>query len=184
MIQFPFPDKITSRNELTRDVVYQKIPLEERDRICDGAWEIGVETAVKLCERHPGKDIYEIAYSYGLKFVREDVDKVSAGMRFFSEYDPKKNQIHVYVRSIQLFAENNGLLELEAEELILAHEFYHFLEANEIGKTSERYKLPWICLGPFKIGSTGVRALCEIGAHGFARTYWQRCLAQIDMQSK
>lgn len=177
MEQFPFPDKFTAREELPRDVVYGRIPSEKRNSVCDDAWETGVRTAEELFAQYPGMGIYSLFQVHGLEIVREDVDKVSAGFRFFSEYDPKKNQVFIYVRSVGLFADKNGLTEQRAEELILAHEFYHFLEENKIGKTSERYILPILSLGPIKIGSTGVRSLCEIGAYGFAKTYWDRFLA-------
>ena len=91
-----------------------------------------------------------------------------------------KNKIArtVFIENMQYRAEElKKLTEQRAEELILAHEFYHFLEETKIGKTSERYKLPILSLGPIKIGSTGVRSLCEIGAYGFAKTYWDRFLA-------
>ncbi|MBQ8813006.1 MAG: hypothetical protein IJZ85_00715 [Lachnospiraceae bacterium] len=183
MKQFPFPDRITARDELTHDVLYKKIPEEERVRICDEAWQVGVDAARREMAEDPDGNIYELAKANGLQIIRERVDKVSGGLRFFSEYTPNKSRIDVYVLSIRLFAKNNHLTEEEAEELILAHEFFHFLEENKIGDTSQIYTIPRVTIGSLKIGKSGIRALSEIGAHGFARTYWEISHGEAQLSS-
>ena len=55
--------------------------------------------------------------------------------------------------------------------LILSHEYFHFLEVTELGLTSRDYTVPMVQIGPVRLGKTGLRALSEIGAHAFARTY-------------
>jgi len=183
MRQFPFPDRITARSELAQDVLYKRIPEADHERICDEAWQFGVEAARSLLANYPNCNIAEIAEKDGLKIVRERIDKVSAGLRFFSEYFPKKNSIHMYLLSIRLFAKHNELTEEEAEELILAHEYFHYLEENQIGITSKRYTIPRISIGPINIGQTGIASLSEIAAHGFARTYWEMLHGSITSQS-
>lgn len=178
MKQFPFPDRILARNELNRDVFSRKIPQVVREQICDDAWQIGVMAAQALLAEHPNCSIHEIARQEGLEIVRKKTDKVSAGYRFFGEYIPKKNCIYMYLLSVRLFAEENNLADEEAEELIFAHEYFHFLEENRIGTVSGRYTVPIFSLGCLKIGSSGIAALSEIGAHGFARTYWEAQKAQ------
>lgn len=173
MDEFPFPDRANAGNELTRDVLYRRISPPEHTRLCEDAWNIGAAAAQDLLAAYPGFSIYEMAEKEGLKIIREQTDKVSAGFRFFSEYFPKKNCIHMYLLSIALFAQKNHLTNGEAEELILAHEYFHFLEVNRIGTVSGRYTIPRFSLGPIRIGKSGIPALSEIGAHGFARTYWQ-----------
>lgn len=172
MKEFPFPDRMNAKDELVRDVLYGKISQQDRERICDNAWNVGVVTARRLLAEYPGCSICEIAEKTGLKIVRIETDKVSAGMRFFSEYYPKKNDIYVYLLSIRLFAKENRLTDEEAEELVLAHEYFHFLEEKRIGAVSTHYTIPRLSVGLFQFGKTGVAALSEIGAHGFARTYW------------
>ena len=78
----------------------------------------------------------------------------------------------MYLISIRLFAKENCLTDEEAEELVLAHEYFHFLEEKCIGVVSMHYTIPRLSVGLFQFGKTGVVALSEIGAHGFARTYW------------
>lgn len=173
MKRFPFPDRISARDELMRDVLYSKIPQADRDRICDDAWRMGASAARTLLAKHPDCDIDEIAKQDGLEIIRKGIDRVSAGYRVFGEYFPKKNCIYMYLLSIRFFAEKNDLTNGEAEKLIFAHEYFHFLEENRIGRASGLYIIPRIHLGSLKIGSSGIAALSEIGAHGFARTYWE-----------
>lgn len=173
MKEFPFPDYMNARDELVHDVLYRRISKPDRERICDDAWNMGAATAQHLLTEHPGCSVYEMAAKDGLKIVRERTDKVSAGLRFFSEYFPKKNSIYMYLLSIRLFAKKNHLTDEEAEELILAHEYFHFLEEKRIGAVSRRYTIPRFIFGSIKIGKSGITALSEIGAHGFARTYWE-----------
>ncbi len=70
------------------------------------------------------------------------------------------------------------MTRLEAENLILSHEYYHFLEWNKLGLTSRDYQVPMVSIGPLHLGKTGIRALSEIGAHGFAHTYHHLLEAQ------
>ncbi len=79
--------------------------------------------------------------------------------------------MNLYLKSIELWAKENSLDLRSAENLILSHEFYHFLEWTKLGLTSRLYQVPMIQLGKLKFGHTGIRALSEIGAHAFAGTY-------------
>ena len=79
---------------------------------------------------------------------------------------------------MNLWAQQNKMTRMEAENLILSHEYYHFLEWNKLGLTSRDYQVPMISIGPLRLGKTGIRALSEIGAHGFAHTYHQLLEAQ------
>ena len=46
--------------------------------------------------------------------------------------------------------------------------------AGENGaKRVREYQVPMLTIGRWKIGATGIRALSEIGAHAFARTYYE-----------
>ncbi len=179
MLFYPFPDRVRSRNELRNDILYEKIPEKDRVWICDAAWNMGVQTAEKLMNGYPDVDIYQLVSQYELDVVHQQGEKISAGYCFFGEFAPKEKRIYLYRAAVQRFAANNSMTEKEAEELILAHEFYHFLEENIIGKTSERYQIPVLSLGRIRIGKCGVKALSEIGAHGFARTYWERKVKSV-----
>jgi hypothetical protein len=171
---FPFPDKKLSREELTRDILYDNIPSEDRVRISDRAWETGVAAARCLIERYAtAENMMDIAFKSGLKVARPEIDNVVGKVRYFSEYFSNDNRIVLYMGSLRKWANENGLLVEDAEELVLSHEYYHFLECNEIGETSAQYVVPTLKIGNFVIMKAGIRALSEIGAHGFSRTYYE-----------
>lgn len=170
---FPFPDRIGSREELRRDIHYRKIAKEDLGRISDRAWETGVHAASELLKKYPGMPVYKVMEEEGLKISRVNQDQVSGNVRYFSEYYSGRKEIILYEKSICLWARENHLSVGKAEEMILAHEFYHHLECTRLGLTSRQYQVPILQLGGWKIGRTGIRSLSEIGAHGFARTIYE-----------
>lgn len=172
MRTFPFPDKMESQEELSRDILFYKIDPALKERITSRAWDIGVAAMEGLVREYPGKSIWDIIDAKGLKIVHEPKDNVAGNVRFFSEYYSGKKIIILYDKSVRLWARANRLRVRDAEELILSHEMFHHLECTELGPTSDIYQVPWIEIGVLSIGKCGIRALSEIGAHGFSRTYY------------
>lgn len=170
---YPFPDKTGSREELKRDILYQKIPAEDLDAISDRAWDTGAAAAQALLLEHPSAGIYEVARAEGLTVEHRKVDKVSGKVRYFSEYYAGRKTIFLYDESVKRWADANGVPRYAAEELILAHEIFHHLECTRLGLTSRQYTVPALRLGPICLGKSGIRALSEIGAHGFSYTWYQ-----------
>lgn len=174
MRAFPFPDKNMSREELPRDLLYEKIPKCDLVRISDNAWETGVaaaEAVVKEYGRY--KKISEIAKLSGLTIEWKHKDNIVGNVRYFSEFYSGRNKIILYEESVSKWAKINNLPLHEAEELILSHEYFHFLECTKLGLTSKQYMVPNIKIGSIIIGKSGIRALSEIGAHGFSRTFYE-----------
>lgn len=171
-MSMPFPDRKLAEMELERDSCYGRIPEKDRKKIADQAWLKG-ETAAEMVFKRSGKtgDFTKIAQEGGLSIERIDVDYISGNQRYFSDYLTGQKKIHLYMKSIALWAAENQFSTEEAVNLILSHEYYHFLEWTEIGLTSREYQVPILKLGPIKLGRTGIRALSEIGAHAFARHY-------------
>lgn len=173
---FPFPDKASSFEILTRDFVFRKIEKADVERVFDDAWRCGCEEARKFVRDHCTQctvSMIEIFRSYGFVIRNYDYDYVVGHQRYFCEYTSRKNQISVYTKSVELWAKNNGFSYEAGLNLILAHEFYHYLEANEIGYTSRRYMVPMIRIGKIKIGKTGVPSLSEIAANAFANSCYK-----------
>ena len=172
--EFPFPDKALAQQELAYDFCYAKIPPIDRERIVEMAWEKGVDAAKQIFKEQKGNsDFFAIAKSSGLAIIEKDMDYIAGGQRYFSDYVSGQSVIHLYLGSIQLWAEQNGLNLKTAEMLILSHEYFHFLECTRLGLTSRLYQVPAIRCGPLRVGKVGIRALSEIGAHAFARTYYE-----------
>lgn len=180
MSGFPFPDRIGSREELKRDILYSRVDKLREDEIADAAWVRGVEAMKMLIERYPGMDIRQMADALGLTITHESKDNVAANIRFFSEYYSGKKKIILYDKSILLWANKNQMPVNEAEDLILSHELYHHLECTELGLTSKIATVPWIRIGSLTFGKCGLRSLSEIGAHGFSRTYYDLLRPELE----
>lgn len=170
----PFPGKELAQDELSRDSCYHKIRSEDRKRITDRAWQKGEAAAEMIFLRYNGeKDFFRIVTESGLTCEKVDADYVVGNQRYFSDYLTGQKRIHLYLKSISLWAIENKMEMAEAMNLILSHEYYHFLEWSELGFTSKEYLVPMLRIGSLKIGRTGIRALSEIGAHAFACRYDQ-----------
>ena len=172
--RFPFPGRELADQELTYDPCYAKIPPEDRAEIIEKAWQKGCCAAEMVFQREAGsKDFIDIVRRSGLRLIEKPIDYVVGKQRYFSDYVSGQKLVTIYSQSIQKWADQNELEYEQAVNLILSHEYYHFLEMNEIGLTSRDYLVPMLILGPLKLGKTGIRALSEVGAHAFARRYYE-----------
>jgi len=171
--RFPFPGRELADQELTYDPCYGKIPEADRASIVEKAWQKGTKAAEAVFAREDGSfDFHTIARKSGLKLMEIPKDYIVGKQRYFSDYISGQNLINLYSHSIQKWAEQNELEYAVAVNLILSHEYYHYLEMNEIGLASRDYLVPMVQIGPLKLGKTGIRALSEVGAHAFARKYF------------
>lgn len=172
--RFPFPGRELADLELTYDPCYGKIPPGDRADIIEKAWQKGCRAAQMVFDREDGcEDFMDIARRSGLKLVEKPIDYIVGKQRYFSDYVSGQKLITLYSQSVQKWAEQNALEYAQAVNLILSHEYYHYLEMNEIGLTSRDYLVPMAVIGPLKLGRTGIRALSEVGAHAFARKYYE-----------
>lgn len=172
---FPFPDKESSMQILKNDPCYGKIPEERVDAVFDDAWSVGIEEAGKFIRTHcaeSGFDMFRILEKLGFRIIRQDTDYVMGNIRYFCEYFPEKNQIYVYEKGIDLWAASNGLESEQSGNIILAHEFFHYLEAKRLGWMSKRCLVPMLKIGRLSIGKTGIAALSEVAANAFANEYY------------
>ena len=172
--RFPFPGRELADRELTYDPCYGKIPEADRGSIIEKAWQKGCDAAQTVFDREGGSyDFAAIARGSGLTLTEVPKDYVVGKQRYFSDYISGQKLINLYIGSIVKWAEQNGLDCETAVNLILSHEYYHYLEMNEIGLASRDYLVPMVIIGPLKLGKTGIRALSEVGAHAFARKYYE-----------
>lgn len=173
MKAFPFPNQHESFEELKRDILYDKIPVSDQQEICIKAWETGTKAAENTLEKYGTKSIEDIISLSSLKIERNPKDNVAGNVRYFSEYYSGQNKIILYEKSIHMWAKENKFTEKEAADLILSHEFYHFLECTKLGLTSKQYLVPTLKLGNLVILKSGIKALSEVGAHGFSRRFYE-----------
>ena len=173
--EFPFPDKESSREILKNDPCYGKIPEDQVEMVFEDAWQTGIQQAREFIHEHCltlDFDMTQILQKLGFIILVENADYVMGNIRYFCEYFPEKNKITVYSKSIDLWAESNGLLPEQSKNIILAHEFFHYLEAKHLGWISKRCLVPMLKIGKFSFGKTGIAALSEVAANAFANEYY------------
>ena len=172
MREFPFPDRENSLQELLGDYVFPKIQKDKIQEIFADAWNVGEEAAREFLRgKKPGEKISmgSIFQEKNVKILEKDVDYIVGKTRYFCEYFSGRDILKIYKKSVLLWCEKNGFSSYEEGlNIILCHEYFHYLEWNEIGLTSRRYEIPMLKLGNLKIGKTGIPSLSEIGANAFA----------------
>lgn len=171
---FPFPDQALAMKELRADPASRTLGEREAEDALEAAWDLGQRTAETLWETSDHEwNFREILQKRGIAVRSEHKDNVVGGKRYFSVYETGKDAIELYSVAIGLWAKNNALSYELAENMILGHEFFHFLEAHEIGFASKLVQLPIITIFGYPVGSKGIRALSEVAAHAFTRRYFQ-----------
>lgn len=162
--------------ELKNDILFNKVPQDKYDEFIDFAWNTGCEAAKDCRNKYGSISPDELAVELGLSVVEIDRGLATPDYRVFSEYYSNLKRIVIFGDTIKdEFAKlvETGITDikdyLKMRELFVAHEIFHHLECHVIGLTSKKKKIVTLEIGPFQITS-GVKALCEIGAHGFTKT--------------
>lgn len=166
-------DKQTSRALLEQDYCYYKIEESAREAVFEDAWKVGEETARRFLSNRnfPARVSFpNILQENGIAIKYFDKDYIVTNRRYFCELYPKEKKEHIYTKSVRIWCENNGFEFEEGLNILLSHEYFHYLEWYEIGLTSKRYLVPMLQLGKLRLGKTGIAALSEIGANAFADT--------------
>ena len=96
MKAFPFPNQHESFEELKYDVLYDKIPENDRRDICIKAWDRGTRAAENIIEEFGTKSIEDIISLSKLELERNPKDNVAGNVRYFSEYYSGQNKIVLY----------------------------------------------------------------------------------------
>jgi len=162
--------------ELRNDAVFDRIPQDRYIELIDFAWNIGREAAEECRDRYQTNIPAELAKKLGLSLLELQSGSSFSEYRVFSEYYSNLKRIVIYNKTIMEEYNklvSDGFTELKdfiaMRELFITHEIFHHLECHVIGLTSRKKKITTFQIGPFKI-SSGVRAMCEIGAHSFTKT--------------
>lgn len=171
---FPFPGIELAQETLRCDPCINRIPRKKHAELVQMAWHKGNHTAMDTWHETSGQcDFVKIFQDHGISIAAIDKDQVIGGTRYFSEYLSGKNEVILYKKSISAWADHNYLDYECAKNMMLSHEYFHYLECNKIGLTSRDYLVPMLKIGPLSIGKTGIRALSEIGAYAFSIKYME-----------
>lgn len=170
---FPFPGREASKRILHADPCFKKIPTDQVDEVFEKAWQTGEAAATQFLAQldNPASlSMLQLLEKKNFRIEVKDVDYVMGNIRYFCEYMSEENIILIYRKSVELWAEKNRLSYEAARDLILAHEYFHYLEWHKIGRTSKQCLVPMLRIGKLSLGKTGIAALSEIGANAFANS--------------
>ena len=173
MEMFPFPDRSACITELKLDRFFSRIPTQDHEKILNAAWQRGEQAAEDFFGSGP-VDIRQAMQAVGLQIEELDQDMVIGGTRYFAEIYVKAKKVNVYLTAVALWAQHNCLPLAQAEELLLAHEFFHYLEHTALPPARDVYQVPSLKLFGRTLLRSGLRCVSEIGAHSFANAYWKR----------
>jgi hypothetical protein len=136
----------------------------------------GKATAKDIRLRFPGFSPREIARAFGVPAEAIDDDPMVGSIWRFAEYRPRPPRILLYTRGLAPLAQAlaDGLAapllgDATTEEVFIAHELYHHLEAvRPEMPIARRHQATLLRIGKWR-WRTGIAMLSEIAAGAFAQ---------------
>lgn len=166
-------DEIWGQYGFRREPLKGKFSIDERSELIKKANECGKKCASKIRDEYGNISIYKIAEKMGLEVDYPDRPNGGGHIIFAQFVEP--NKITVFKDSVnkaQELIKKENLKDLfnniNIEELLLAHEIFHFIEENDdtIFTRSEKIRL-WK-IGPVK-NDSNIVCLGEIAGMAFAK---------------
>lgn len=163
-----FSDEFLAYLELKQDMLFHKIPEKDILFYIEHSLKIGSERASKIGIRN----IEQLYAESNIRIREETHDGVffKVQIRAQFESDRKGNHlVYLYDQSIIQLAEANRLDLKEMKRIILAHEFFHYLESKEDTHVYDQFSP--IESAKFLMFSQKVhiRRTSEIAANAFAK---------------
>ncbi|MBL1229117.1 hypothetical protein IW492_07700 [Enterococcus sp. BWB1-3] len=164
-------DEFLAYLELKKSLFFRYIPKDAVLEYISGALDLGYKGALEI-ENNEIRELYT-AHAIQIHYI-ETSAKIGSGMvRAEFEYDHRgRHKVFLYAAAIQELINTTGSTEKQVEDLLLAHEWFHFLE-SERGFAYEQLP-PLEVPGLFgRKRKVMIRQLSEIAAHAFVRGYQQ-----------
>lgn len=144
--------------------------------------EAGAAEFLQVHQNLSAQCFVQIMEEDGLHIQQIDQDYVSGHTRYFADILPITEKVCVYLKSIALWAKEQGCSCDLAMNLILMHAYFHYWEYKQPVPAARLYTVPMLQAGPFKIGKTGIAALSEIAANAFVWGLWDADFLRIRTQ--
>jgi hypothetical protein len=167
------PNDVWGQYAFSREILRDKIDVEEKKRLIKGAYECGYSYADKLAEKYGTRVPVIMAEALGLEISYPDIPTDTSRVTFAEFIEP--NKVMLYQDNLdkanELLKDTKvtDILKIShVEELLIAHEIFHYIEVNDdknIFTQTEKIEL-W-APKPFHRTST-VRCLGEIAGMAFA----------------
>lgn len=162
---------------LKRDPLSHKIPDLVRSEMIEKANECGCLEAQTLKAKYGVKTCREYSKLLGLTVSEIEVNNTSDYILFAKFNAP--NQVSICINNVKKGEElikkedlYRLIDEVKIEDVLIAHEMFHFIEGKDKEIYTKRTKIRLWKLGPFK-NDSGLVALGEIAAMAFAKELLQ-----------
>lgn len=167
-----FTDEFLAFLELKQDLLYHKIPQEKIPYFVREALAAGRQKAKEQSNR----DIFALYRQAKIAIQEEDHDGVyfKVEMRAQYESDRKGNhRVFLYLASLNKLASDNGITVKKMKEIILTHEYFHYLEDQEKFDVAEHLA----SIETMKVLGVSrkakIRRASEIAANAFTKEFLQ-----------
>jgi hypothetical protein len=156
-----------------RDPIVGKVSDKEKEEIIAEAIECGRQEAIDLKNKYGNISCRQYAGHLGIS-ISEDEKGNSGDYILFARFNAP-DRISVYMDNVKKTEEivreenlNRLLDEVKIEDVLIAHEIFHFIESSDKNIYTRRKKIRLWRIGPIEYTS-GLMAVGEIAAMAFAR---------------
>ena len=172
-----FRDSVLAVMELQRDLLFHRIPDGRIKEYADISLGAGREQA----RRFSGRALGALCEERGIRVQISETTQGMAGLTFRAkiEYGEKGAVFTLFAPAVgNLMELVNPLLEPEDQftfqracDMLVAHEFYHYLEFTELGDTADRAEKVNIAKLFGKPRQARIMRCGEVAAHAFAKEF-------------
>ncbi|RDU38160.1 hypothetical protein DRW41_00900 [Neobacillus piezotolerans] len=157
----------------SRDPLNRKVIDHVKQDLIEKAIECGKHQAVQVRQNYPNHSIKEIAAKMNTKISVKDSYGTENYIMFACYNSPDsitlfKDNIELVNKLIQEHQLEQMLEEVDVEELLIAHELFHYIEEHDADIFTKNMKITLWKLGKFEYKSR-LAALSEIAAMQFAK---------------
>ena len=171
-------DRILSLAELKEDNLFCKIPRDSIDKYLLEAMDIGINEAEKIRSSYCDKDIFKICAEKKVQLKAANNELSTDLIKLRCKYVPESKEIQIYKHSLKDIAGKIAALEfshaLDYEKILeiqVVHEFFHFLEIEEIGLIDKKFQKIRVSKLFTKTKEYTVVKTRDIAAHMFCKKF-------------
>lgn len=171
---FSIPDSFWGFYSLKRDPVFAKLPLERIPEYIDNSVRCGSREAISLKMTEGPLSMRELCAHCHLRLSYDTSENGGYPIIFaqFTEPDRIIVSADALSRMDALGIWHTLSPGVSFEDIILAHEFFHYIESRKAKTIYTRTEKIQLWKKPFS-NRSGIHALSEIAAMAFAREYLQ-----------
>lgn len=184
------PDERWWESIFRRDPMYDRLDSSQKNHFTICGLKCGQDYADEILNRFKGKKLPEIVKALGVDVTYQTTYGID-GLLVFAQFSAPKTII-LFSKNLELFEDykkrvqiDNLPLSLNIEELLIAHELFHFFEENDPKLANYEIRFESFKFGPIKLNSKLI-AVSEIAAMSFARritnTLVNPCVLDILLQ--